>query len=78
MDFNPRYVAYAQAHGNTPQEQQDADAARWPGGCMTGYILWIDERLREFRAERPEAFCYGGLCDHDGFTDWLFVYSQQD
>lgn len=38
--WNPRYLAYATAHGRTPEAQLEADRALWPGASMTGFILW--------------------------------------
>lgn len=46
--FTARYTAYATAHGNTPEQQLTADRVRWPGGHMAGFIVWIDEKWREF------------------------------
>ena len=40
--WNPRYVAYANAHGRTALEQLDFDRRRFPGGPMTPYLLWKD------------------------------------
>jgi hypothetical protein len=50
MSWNPRYVIYAYAHDKrTPEEMGDFDRERYPGGCMTGFILWMDEQWAEFR-----------------------------
>lgn len=46
--MNPRFVAYAASNGLTPEAQIEADRTRYPGGLMCGFILWSDERLREF------------------------------
>jgi len=39
MAWNPRYVAYATAHGRAPGEMLAADEAEFPGGRMTGFVL---------------------------------------
>ena len=52
---NPKYLAYCKAHGEPdPEAMLERDRVEWPGGCMTGFILWIGEKAREFDAE------YGG------------------
>lgn len=48
--WNPRYVAFARAHGRTPEEQAQFDDTKWPGGCMVGFQLWISQQLREAHA----------------------------
>lgn len=46
--WNPRFVAYALAHGRGPQEQLDHDKRRYPGGRMAGYIVWHGKMLMEW------------------------------
>jgi hypothetical protein len=58
-----RYVAYCLAHGATsPEEMLARDTEQYPGGCMTGYILWISWKWREWP---------GAAWDHEGFDAWL-------
>jgi hypothetical protein len=47
--MNPRYLAYCRAHGKTPDEMLAQDREAYPGGCMTGFLLWNGAQLREFR-----------------------------
>jgi hypothetical protein len=47
-DWNPRYVAYARAHGCEPEQMLVFDAERFPGGAMSGFVVWISERWREW------------------------------
>lgn len=41
---NPIYLAYAAAHGRTPEAQLEADRVTYPSGNMTGFILWVSRR----------------------------------
>ena len=70
-EWNPRYLAYCRAHGQMPEDMLEADRKRYPGGCMAGYILWDTDRLREFRALRPECFTFMALTDHAAYDAWL-------
>lgn len=70
-DWNPRYLAYCRAHGNSdPEEMLARERERWPGGVMCGYLLWIDARWTEWRAEvkwSPRE----PMIDHGPFDRWL-------
>jgi hypothetical protein len=44
--WNPRYAAYAKAHDRAPEQMILDDDERWPGGCMTGFILWVSGKWR--------------------------------
>lgn len=72
MTYQPRYVAYARAHGLSPDAMLERDQEAWPGGCMAGFMLWIQERWREWASQRP-----GGMPDikteehHRDFDAWL-------
>lgn len=48
MNWQPRYVAYAKSMKMTPEEASVHDDNRWPGGCMTGFILWMHEQSGAF------------------------------
>jgi hypothetical protein len=80
MAHNPRYVAYALAHGRTVDSMLEHDAKAWPGGKMAGFILWNTARLREFGKAHPEAFVPSGLgatlsdAGHPAYDAWLFAW----
>ena len=40
-EYSTRYLAYCAALGRSPDEQLAYDREAWPGGCMTGFILWV-------------------------------------
>lgn len=74
IGMNPRYVAYAGAHGRSPADQLAHDREEWPGGSMCGFLLWNRARLAEASKEIPAAFCLGRLADHDAYDAWLAAY----
>lgn len=43
--MNPKYIAYALAHGRTPEEQLAADTLEYPGGRYAGFICWACKSL---------------------------------
>lgn len=55
--WNPHYLAYCRAHGfaDDPEGMQRHDAAHWPGGANTGFILWISQQRTAFAQAHPEA-----------------------
>ncbi len=70
--WNPRFVAYCA--GAPPEEVLLRDEETWPGGKMTGFILWIGERWRAFARERPRLdMAFLSNEDHAAFTAWLLA-----
>mgnify|MGYP001595777524 CR=1 FL=1 len=70
--WNPRYGAYAAAHGLAPDEMLREDAAKFPGGRMAGYLVWMNARWQEWRALhgiKPNAFL--STLEHDDFDAWI-------
>jgi hypothetical protein len=72
-DYHPRYKAYAKHHGATPDEMLAGDNERFPGGCMTGYIIWIGERWREWDTLTGHTGPHT-RADHTDFDKWLATY----
>lgn len=70
--WNPRYVAFAAAHGRTPEAQREADAVAWPGGINTGFMVWLHGAWRQWRRlrviPRDEEFER-----HEDFDHWLQI-----
>ncbi len=68
--YQKRYIAYAKAHGKTPDEMLDHDNHH-----MVNYMLWLGNGVVEYRQENPDAFTGSRLVDHDGFDRYLEDYS---
>ena len=72
MTWNSRYVAYAQAHGKSPDEMLEFDRERCPGGHMAEFIIWIGQKWSLWRAansrHRDAAL---SDADHANFNSWL-------
>ena len=72
--FNPRWEAYARAHGNSVDEQKADDAKNWPGGVACGFILWMSEQKQAFFKAHPEAFIdRHSICDFEKWDEFLGV-----
>lgn len=67
--MNPRFARYAAVNGRSPEEQLAHDAGQFPGGKMTGFMLWISERWVEFRAAHQ--LSRDAIPDHAKFDAWL-------
>lgn len=71
--WNPRFLLYCAAGGEPrPKLTLARDGKRWPGGRMTGFTLWIDDRWRAWYAATgfdPKR----AKCDkeHAAFDAWL-------
>jgi len=64
--WNPRFVAYAKAHGREPDEQLEHDRLKWLGGGMVGFMCWNRKMIKEWGGGSlisPEA--------HDAYDAWL-------
>jgi len=82
---NPRYLAYCLAHARTPDEMREADSEDWPGGKMTGFILWMSRRwsqwakLRGYNVE-PASVHRTVLTNahHADFDAWLATFAADE
>lgn len=53
-DWNPNYLAYAKSKNLTPEACMAKDTEEYPGGKMTGFILWMSQQTIEFdKINRP-------------------------
>lgn len=72
MNINPRYVAYCTAHGSDPDAMLEADRERWPGGIMTGFVLWMSARWQAWRRLNSRGrFDAISAEDQKAFDVWL-------
>lgn len=70
--WNPYYLAYCKRKGNEPEKQLEIDRDKYPGGCMCGFILWIDKMKRKFYSEKPDCFLSRDLIhDHKEWGTFL-------
>lgn len=76
--WNPRYVLWAKKHGLSPEAMLEKDKEDWPGGCMVGFSLWIQERIKAlciFHDVKPyDLRCVGMKLKQDQdkiFDNWL-------
>lgn len=52
--WNPNYLAYAASRNLTPEACMAKDAEEYPGGKMTGFLLWMSEQIVAFdKIHRP-------------------------
>jgi hypothetical protein len=70
MSWNPRYLAYCYANGNTPEAMREADRHKYPGGKFAGFMCWNSEQWREFGKVRRMA-SFKSTEDHAAYDAWL-------
>lgn len=72
MTWNPRYLAYATAQGLSPKDCLARDTELWPGGKMTGYLLWIHRQWRDWdEKNKHPAEHIRDSEEHRAFDAWL-------
>jgi hypothetical protein len=68
--YQPRFVAYARAHGRSPEAQLTHDQALWPGGRMLPFLQWIQQQREVFAAAHPEHMMERAIRKQEVFTRW--------
>lgn len=63
--WNPRYEAYARAHGRAPEAMLEHDDERWPGGKMCGFMVWVSQRKQEWMKLHGRKGDLGLVSDED-------------
>lgn len=74
--WNPRYVAYATAHGREPEDMLEHDREAWPGGQMVGFMVWMSRAWSTWAEATGHPLgrdtgAYRSRADHDAFDAWL-------
>lgn len=71
-DWNPRFLAYATSRGMTPEAALEHDREAYPGGVMCGFVLWINDRWKEWRRARGvPSLSVLGESDHADFDKFI-------
>jgi hypothetical protein len=76
-EFTAEFTAYSSAHNRTPQDQLEADSQEYPGGRMTGFILWVGRALRAFKAEHPQHWAGDNILNHSAKIRYLQRYAKR-
>jgi len=77
--INPRYAAYARAHGMTRDDMMAHDRQKYPGGCMCGFVVWISEQRQAFLKLHPAAFLGRHvIVDQESWTEFLQTEKTRD
>ena len=74
--WTARFLAYCRAHGTPdPRAMLSRDAARYPGGRMAGFMLWIGARWCDFYRAEPKTHGRRDLDrDQAAFDAWLAAW----
>jgi len=69
--YSHRFLVYCHTLGKTPTECLRYDCALYPGGKMTGFIIWGHQQIAAYLAEHPESFTGDRLLDQTKYDAWL-------
>lgn len=72
-DINPRYLAYCKFHKLSIKEMREYDDKKYPGGHMLGFMLWIQEKWKEWEKTKnlPFKIEHYSTNMHKEFDEWL-------
>ena len=70
-EWNPRYTAYAAAHGREPAAMLEHDREAHPGGIMGGFVVWMSGRWAAWDKAFPHRRAHIGPELHADFDAWL-------
>ena len=76
--WNPYYVSYAYAHGNTPKKMIEHDTKEYPGGKMCGFTLWMSHQKQMFFQSHPECFIGRHIGYPTAWKDWLSIQAEKE
>ena len=70
--YQPRYIAYAAAHGMSPEQMLAADAQRYVGGKMAGFLIWMNQQWHAWaKANGRDRHAPKTAADHASFDAFL-------
>lgn len=75
--YTREFKAYCVSQGRTPPAQLAHDAKEFPGGKMCGFISWMAEALKSFKASHPEAWVGPLIHDHNKKLRFLREYAEK-
>lgn len=75
--FTPEFNAYAASQLRTPEDQLAFDTKQYPGGKMTGFIIWITGALAAFKKASPKSWEGDRVHDQAAKIEFLKTYSRK-
>jgi hypothetical protein len=74
-DWNPRFVLYAKSRGLSPDDALAQDAKDYPGGRMTGFLVWSNDKTSAYRKAHGLKTS-DPILDQDHYDAWLGVSTE--
>ena len=69
--WNLRYLAYCYANQKLPEEMNEIDRERYPGGRMAGFMCWNMQHWADFSKIRTMDRYLKTKEDHTAYDAWL-------